>query len=123
MTYRIMLTKGLSYIGFGGKVKANKTNPIATVEDKAIADAAVASGYFKLVEEVDEAPLVTGNLDADQLQEMKLDDLKALAAQMGIDTKGMKAKKDYIEAITAQEVNASADGIIDEGEPDYTGEQ
>lgn len=123
MTYRIMLTKGLSYIGFGGKVKANKTNPIATVEDKAIADAAVASGYFKLIEEADEAPLVTCNLDADQLRELKLDDLKALATQMGIDTKGMKAKNDYIKAITAQEAEVSADGIIDEGEPDYTGEQ
>lgn len=121
--YRITLIKGISYTGFGGKVKATRKNPVATVEDKAIADAAVASGFFKLVEEVNEAPLVTGHLDADQLQKMEVRDLKALAAQMGIDTKGMKAKKDYIEAITAHEVEVSADGIIDEGEPDYTGEQ
>lgn len=103
MAYRIILTKGLSYTGFGGKVKATKKNPIATVEDKATADAAVASGFFKLIEAVDEAVILTGHLDAAQLEGMDIKDLKSLAAQMGIDTKGMRAKKDFIAAITAAE--------------------
>jgi hypothetical protein len=126
--YRIMLIKGLSYTGFGGKVKATRKNPIATVEDEAIAKAVVASGFFKYVEEVetvDEAPALTGHLDPTQLEGMKVEELKALAAQMGIDTKGMKAKQDYIDAITAQEVNVPGDAIIGDGdnEPDYTAEQ
>ncbi len=103
MAYRIMLTKGLSYTGFGGKVKATRKNPVAIVESKAIADAAVASGFFKFVEEMDEAPLLNGHLDPEQLEGMDIKELKALAAQMGIDTKGMKAKKDYITAIRAVE--------------------
>ncbi len=103
MAYRIMLAKGLSYTGFGGKVKATRKNPVAIVESKDIADAAVASGFFKFVEEMDEAPLLNGHLDPDQLEGMDIKELKALAAQMGIDTKGMKAKKDYITAITAVE--------------------
>jgi len=101
MAYRIKLIRGLSYTGFGGKVKATRKNPIAVVESKAIANAAVASGFFKLVEEMDEASLLTGHFGPERLGGMDTKELKALAVQMGIDTKGMKAKKDFIAAITA----------------------
>lgn len=79
MAYHIKLIRGLSYTGFGGKVKATRKNPVATVEDKAIANAAVASGFFKLIEEADEARVLTGHLDATQLEGMDTKDLKALA--------------------------------------------
>lgn len=104
MAYHIKLIRGLSYTGFGGKVKATRKNPVATVEDKAIANAAVASGFFKLIEEADEARVLTGHLDATQLEGMDTKDLKALAIQMGIDVKGMRSKKDFIAAITTAEV-------------------
>lgn len=106
MAYHIKLIRGLSYTGFGGKVKATRKNPIATVEEKATADAAVASGFFKLIEEVDEAKVLTGHLDAAQLESMDNKDLKALTIQMGIDVKGMKGKKEFIAAITAAAVTS-----------------
>lgn len=119
MAYHLKLKKGKSYYGFGGKVQATAKEPDAVVEDEATANAAVASGYFEMVTGEDSAELLTGTLDPEQLESMKLDDLKRLAAQMGIDTKGLSKKAEFIEAITAQEVSAPAGG----NEPDYTGEQ
>ena len=45
-----------------------------------------------------------GNLDADQLKKMKLDELKKLAEDMGIDTTGLRTKDDYAKAIAAVDV-------------------
>lgn len=56
-------------------------------------------------EEADEDEKLTGHLDADQLGEMSYDELKKLAADMGVTPKGKK-KDDYIEAICAAEVEA-----------------
>ena len=53
--YHLKLCKGLSYYGMGGALKATRQQPDVLTEDKAIADAAVASGFFKLVGE-GEAP-------------------------------------------------------------------
>lgn len=56
-------------------------------------------------EEADEDEKLTVHLDADQLGEMSYDELKKLAADMGVTPKGKK-KDDYIEAICAAEVEA-----------------
>jgi len=50
----------------------------------------------------------TGHLDAEQLQEMSFSDLKKLAEDMNIDTKGIRSKSAMIEAITAVEIEYSA---------------
>ncbi len=44
------------------------------------------------------------NLDIDQLKSMKLDELKKLAEDMGIDTTGLRYKDDYAKAIAAVDV-------------------
>lgn len=110
--YHIRLAKALSYSGI---VSATKKNPDVFVEDKATADAAVATGYFVHVEERPSTAPITGHLDKGQLDSMKLADLKKLAEDMGIDTKGIKSKADFVAAIAAEEVEAG--GIVD---PDDT---
>lgn len=58
-----------------------------------------------------------GNLDADQLKKMKLDDLKQLAKDMDIDTNGLRTKDDYVAAIAAVDVilgpELSAEEIVE----------
>lgn len=110
--YHIRLAKALSYSGI---VSATKKNPDVFVEDKATADAAVATGYFVHVEERPSTAPITGHLDKGQLDGMKLADLKKLAEDMGINTKGLKSKADFVAAIAAEEVEAG--GIVD---PDDT---
>jgi hypothetical protein len=55
----------------------------------------------------------SANLDVDQLKSMKLDDLKQLAKDMGVDTTGLRSREDYAKAIAAIDV------IV---EPDLTAE-
>ena len=119
--YHLKLMKSLSYTGV---VTATKKNPDVFVEDKATADAAVATGYFKLVGEVektlekaaDTSAVTKGHLGETDLSNMKLDDLKRLAADMGVDTKGLKSKADYAKAIAAVEVmpDSESDGEVNE---------
>ena len=114
--FHLKLIKGLSYTGV---VEATKKKPDVFTEDKAIADRAVASGYFKLVgeETPEQSTPQTAHLDKGQLEEMKFDDLKKLAADMGIETAGLKKKADLVEAIAAVEVIPGP--AEDENEVDY----
>ena len=111
--YHLKLCKGLSYYGMDGALKATRKQPDVLTEDKAIADAAVASGFFKLVGE-GEAPgfpppgEVLGHLDPKQLEELTSPDLKKLAGEIGADIKGLKDKAAIITAIVAVEVSAPA---------------
>ena len=111
--YHLKLCKGLSYYGMDGALKATRKQPDVLTEDKAIADAAVASGFFKLVGE-GEAPgfpppgEVLGHLDPAQLESMTIPDLKKLAGEMGVDIKGLKDKAAIIAAIAAVQVSAPA---------------
>ena len=109
--YHLKLCRGLSYSNASGTVKADRKKPDIFIEDKATADAAVASGYFTLIGEAD-APTfpppgeVLGHLDPEQLETMTVPDLKKLAADIGADIKGLKDKAAIIEAICAVEVSA-----------------
>ena len=109
--YHLKLCKGLSYSN--GKVTATKRNPGVFLDDKATADALLASGYFKLIsgpEAPDFPPPgeVLGHLDPEQLDSMTIPELKKLAEDMGVDIKGLKAKGDIIAAIVAAQVSAPA---------------
>lgn len=59
-----------------------------------------------------ETEQTTGHLDAEQLEEMSYNDLKKLAADMGVKPEG-KTKQDYITALVAADVE-----LGDEIEPD-----
>jgi len=98
--YHLRLLKGLSY---AGAVAATRENPDVFTEDKAVVDAALASGYFALLAET-EPPGQTAHLDEAQLAEMKLEDLKRLAAAMDVDINGLRSKAEFIAAIAAVEV-------------------
>lgn len=112
--YHLRLCKALSYTGV---VSATRKEPDVFTEDKAISDKAIASGYFQLVEEAEEAQAtIKGHLDKRQLEEMKVDELRQLAEDMGIDTSSLKKKAELVEAIAAEEVEAPAQ---DENEVDY----
>lgn len=117
--YHLRLIKALSYTGL---VSATQKNPDTFTEDKAIADDAVASGYFTLIEgeaeEAQEQQETKYHLDKTQLDEMKFDDLKKLAADMGIDITGIKKKADLVDAIAATEVEPG-EPVDDENEVDY----
>lgn len=115
MSYHLRLCKALSYTGL---VEATKKEPDVYVDDKATADAAIATGYFKLVDVEDAEPQTpeTAHIEKAQLEDMKIDDLKKLATDMNIDTTGFKRKADYVEAIAAVEVTL---GEEVETEADY----
>ena len=117
MSYHLRLCKSLSYKGV---VSATKKQPDVFVEDKATAEAAVATGYFTLVEDEPEQaaqPEAAAHLDKEQLESMKFDDLKKLAEDMGIDTKGLKKKAELVEAISAVEViPGEGENEVDYGE-------
>ena len=115
--YHLRLIKALSYTGL---VSATQKNPDTFTEDKAIADGAVASGYFALIEgeAEEEQQEAKYHLDKAQLDEMKFDDLKKLAADMGIDITGIKKKADLVDAIAAVEVEPG-EPVDDENEVDY----
>ena len=98
MSYHLRLVKALSYTGI---VKASKQNPDVFTDDKSVADKVLESGYFSFIESDTEQ---TSGLDRSQLESMKLDDLKHLAADMEIDVSGLKTKSDYVEAIADQEI-------------------
>lgn len=57
---------------------------------------------------------VTGHLDSEQLASMTNEQLKNLAGDLGVDVTGCKKKADFIDAITAAEVEAG--GIIEDGD-------
>lgn len=53
---------------------------------------------------------VKGHLSADDLKKMKLDDLKAMAEDWGLNVSSCKTKADYVAALTAEEVEAPTEG-------------
>jgi len=127
MIYRLRLRKSLSY---SGVVEATKAKPDVETDDKSTADAAVASGYFELIEVVEddneETPDNNNESEKDeseafkeQLEVMNVQGLKKMATDMGIDVKGFKNKGDYISAII-KDVNselADDEATDDEGSP------
>lgn len=117
--YHLKLLKGLSY---NGVVSASQKNPDVYVLDETLANQAVATGYFKLVSgEIERVQLSSaqdvksGNLDTAQLESMKLEDLKRLAEDIGLDPSAYRKKADLIEAISSVEVTP----VSEENEVDY----
>lgn len=99
MSYHLKLIKALSYCGV---VKATRERPDVFVEDEATAEAAVATGYFRLVTGEPDQPEPETEKEPytqEQLEDMTVEQLKEVAAEVGVvKTQGFK-KADYVDAI------------------------
>lgn len=117
MSYHLKLTKALSYFGV---VKATKKNPDVFVEDKATADEAVATGYFKLVEG-EEAPEPPKDPEPGKtLDEMTVPELETYAAYKGVSLKGISRKQDIIAKLKEELGDEETEGEVDYGSPTMT---
>lgn len=117
MSYHLKLTKALSYCGV---VKATKKNPDVFVEDKATADEAVATGYFKLVEG-EEAPEPPKDPEPGKtLDEMTVPELETYAAYKGVSLKGISKKQDIIAKLKEELGDEETEGEVDYGSPTMT---
>ena len=91
--YHLKLIKALSY---SGVVTASQKKPDVFVENKAIADKAVATGYFKLVESSVELEPGTGiesePVPGKALEEMTMAELETYAAYHNVSLKGIRSK-------------------------------
>lgn len=113
--HRVKLIKGRSY---NGAIRATQEEPFVDVEDKAIADAAVATGYFEYVESEGD----DNDAPAD-ISKMTVPQLEAYAAEKGIDLAGASRKAEIIAKIAAAETaddnnDGENDGAADYGEDD-----
>ena len=125
--YHWKLVKALSFTGI---VTATKKNPDVFVEDKAIADAAVATGYFKLIEEAEEPTEGgedkepgEGGVDKEpgkKLEEMTVPELETFAAYNGISLKGISKKADIIAKLKEELGVAETENEVDYGSPTMT---
>lgn len=100
--YHLRLCKALSYTGV---VSATKKEPDVFTEDKAIADKALASGYFQLVETEEQEDAgqqeEENEVDYEGLSNMTKAELTAYAAEHGISLEGCTTKADMLSAISA----------------------
>ena len=110
--FTLKLIKGLSY---AGAVYATKESPEVSVEDKATAEALIASGYFKLVDSAENDG--AGSNTAADIDKMTVAQLEAYAADKGIDLAGCN-KKAAILAKIKEANDAENDGEADYGEDD-----
>lgn len=125
--YHLKLMKALSFTGI---VTATKKNPDVFLEDKATADAAVATGYFKLIEEAEEPPeggeeKEPGEGGGDKepgkkLEEMTVPELETFAAYKGISLNGISKKADIIAKLKAELGAAETENEVDYGSPTMT---
>lgn len=125
--YHLKLMKALSFTGI---VTATKKNPDVFLEDKATADAAVATGYFTLIEEAEEPPeggeeKEPGEGGGDKepgkkLEEMTVPELETFAAYKGISLKGISKKADIIAKLKAELGAAETENEVDYGSPTMT---
>lgn len=114
MSYHLKLAKGLSYCGV---VKATKKNPDVFVEDKATADAAVATGYFKLIEG-EEAPEPPKDPEPGKtLDEMTVTELETYAAYHNVSLKGVRGKENIIAKLMEELGAEETEGEVDYGSP------
>ena len=117
--YKVKLIKGLSYTG---AVHATKDNPYVDVESKEAADAAVATGYFELVEATADDNTdgeKNDNSGATDLDKMTVPQLEAYAAEKGIDLAGASRKAEIIAKIAAAATADDNTDGEDDGAADY----
>nr|UWI04086.1 MAG: Thymopoietin protein [Bacteriophage sp.] len=113
--YHLRLLKALSYTGI---VSATKTHPDVFVEDKATADAAVATGYFKLLESGEEIPAANEESEPGKtLEEMTVSELETYAAYHNVSLKGISKKADIIAKLKEELGDEETENEVDYGSP------
>lgn len=115
MSYHLRLVKGLSY---SGVVKATKQRPDVYVDDEATATAAVASGYFRLVEAGE--PAQPKAEPGKALEDMTVPELETYAAYKDISLKGITKKADIIAKLKEELGEEETEGKVDYGSPTMT---
>lgn len=125
--YHLKLLKALS---FTGVVRATRQQPDIFIEDEATAKAAVATGYFKLIEVAEpsegkeEMPENSGEGgDKEQgkkLEEMTVPELETYAAYKGVSLKGISKKADIIEKLKTELGEEETENEVDYGSPTMT---
>lgn len=123
--YHLKLVKALSFTGI---VTATRKNPDVFVEDKVTADAAINTGYFKLIEEMQESPengeeKEPGEGDKEsgkKLEEMTVSELETFAAYKGVSLKGISKKMDIIEKLKEKLGEEETENEVDYGSPTMT---
>lgn len=117
--YHLKLVKALSYTGV---VTATKQHPDVFVEDEATVKAAVASGYFKLIEGEDETPDGGGEEKepGKTLEEMTVSELETYAAYKGVSLKGISKKADIIAKLKEELGEQETENEVDYGSPTMT---
>lgn len=116
--YHLKLVKGLSYTGV---VTATKQHPDVFVEDEATVKAAVASGYFKLIEGEEET--TDGGEEKEPgktLEEMTVPELETYAVYKGVSLKGISKKADIIAKLKEELGKQETENEVDYGSPTIT---
>ena len=117
MSYHLRLTKALSYCGV---VRATQSRPDVYVEDKATADAAVATGYFRLVGSGETPEPPAEREPGKTLDEMTVSELETYAAYKGVELKGISKKADIIAKLKEELDAEETEGEVDYGSPTMT---
>lgn len=113
--YHLRLLKALSYTGI---VSATKEHPDVFVEDKAAADAAVATGYFKLLEGDEEIPAANEESEPGKtLEEMTVSELETYATYHNVSLKGISKKADIIAKLKEELGDEETENEVDYGSP------
>lgn len=119
MSYHLKLKKALSYTGI---VEATAQRPDVYTDDKATAEAAVATGYFTLVggtAQPEQTVATEPEYGGKTLEEMTVSELETYAAYNNVSLKGISKKADIIAKLK-EELGEEAENEVDYGSPTMT---
>lgn len=120
--YHLKLIKSLSYHGI---VKATKENPDVYTDDEAVANAAVATGFFELVAtpaQEDAQPSLEPEAEPEEseqgktLEEMTVSEIETFATYHGVSLKGINTKAKKIARLR-ETLGDKAAGAVTYGSP------
>jgi hypothetical protein len=125
MEYHLRLIKALSY---AGAVSATREHPDTYTDDEAIAQAAVASGYFELVDDgaapaEPEAPEESGEAVTEPaysgktLDEMTVPEIETFATYRGVSLKGCKTRAAKVKKLVDELGEEITSGELEYGSP------
>lgn len=117
MSYHLKLVKGLSY---SGVIKATKQRPDVYVDDEATATAAVASGYFRIVEAGEPVQPQPEPEPGKALEDMTVPELETYAAYKDVSLKGITKKADILAKLKEELGEEETEGEVDYGSPTMT---
>lgn len=117
--FHLRLIKALSYHGI---VKATQEKPDVYTDDEAVAEAAVATGFFELVgspSQEQETQPEEAQEQGKTLDEMTVAELETCATYYGVSLKGIKGKANKVAALRAA-LGDKAEGVVTYGSPTMT---